>query len=286
MAVFRKKLLSEEKEQIAQALMNIGIVYEKQNKFEDAVSYFESYLKISLKLYEKATDNFNEGNKETQTSSKILLFNKKNLSEQQRSILKTYQIIGSCLYRHRKYEAAIFNYEKSLAISEKAPESEHNSDIYWNIDLNYFQLEKYDKALINYEKSLEISKKIFKTEEHFQIADTLTYIRLMHTYLEQYEKALFNYEKSLDIFSKLFPTKEHAVIASNLASIGLVYFQLKKYQNAFETYQKALEIKAKLKESDEILICKFQQSFHMLFHSSGHEHCFGPKSDPNSFQLC
>ena len=73
-----------------------------------------------------------------------------------------------------------------------------------NIASVYDNLGRYDEALENVKKSLAIKQKIFGTDENASIAGTLSKIGLICHKFCKYDEALVNYEKCLTICQNIF----------------------------------------------------------------------------------
>ena len=194
---------------------NIGDVYQRQGKFDDAMRYYKKALEIA--------DGENK--------------NLYNISTCQNNIGMVYVNKGN-------YDKALEHLEKSLEMRVKLYGQEDNNDIatsYYHIGMAYMYLQSYQKALDYYQKSLDIRKRIYG-DMHQEVANSVYSIGFLYFQQGNYEAALPMYEEAWMIYYKIYG-ESHPFLATCINGMGGIYARKKDYIKALDYYKRALSIR-------------------------------------------
>ena len=194
---------------------NIGDVYQRQGKFDDAMKYYKKALEIA------AGENKN-------------LY---NISTCQNNIGMVYMNKGN-------YDKALEHLEKSLEIRIELYGQKDNNDIatsYYHIGMAYMYLQSDQKALDYYQKSLDIRKRIYG-DMHQEVANSIYSIGFLYFQQGNYDAALPMYEEAWMIYNKIYG-ESHPFLATCTNGIGGIYARKKDYVKAREYYERALSIR-------------------------------------------
>ncbi len=229
------------------SLRYIGIVLKNQGKYEKALDYYFSSIKISEELY---SDNHND------------IKNKIGMSA-------SYNNIGNVYKEQGSYEKAIDYYQKSLEISEELNDKNGISNCYTNIGVVYSDYCNYDKSIEYYLKSLKIREELlienpndYRTKN--VISTCLNNIGVVHQNQGSYEKSIDYFMKALKIKEELQDKKGKSACYIN---IGLVYWSKGSYDKAIDYYLKSLKISEELLDKKGISYC--YTNIGVIYHHQG-----------------
>ncbi|ELR72408.1 hypothetical protein C900_01564 [Fulvivirga imtechensis AK7] len=212
MQFFEKALQQSKKdtEDQAAALNNLGLVFWNTGNYYEAKEYILQALNIRKKIY---------GN----THEKIAA---------------SYNDLGLV---STDEDAALENYEKSLAIYEKLYQSKEHRKIAQsktNIGIIYRQMEFYGDAQNHFNDALKIWQSLHP-EGHPNEGFILTNIGRTYQLLGDMDAAELHYGKALAIYKKHYGQK-HPEVASTYNLIGNIYNIRGKFEEAIGEYQRAL----------------------------------------------
>jgi tetratricopeptide (TPR) repeat protein len=243
-----RKIHTENDEDVADSLFNIGNIYDEWGKQDDALPYFEGALKLYRLL----------------------------LGDEDITVANCQQRLGAIYWVQKKVEKSLDSFCIALSICEKVVDDvEHLLlPIYKGLGDCYFSQEEYDKALDNFAFCLKIQKTELG-DDSIEMATTCNIIGLIYQKKEKplesinfHIKALQIYEKHRDkgskecIFSHIQLSK--ALLASgqcdnsisrlreclavyskdgdeNREEIAAVYHQLGIAQNKLVEYEEAID---------------------------------------------
>lgn len=195
-----------DKNGMASALINLGIVYNDLGNSTKALDCYER----SLTIFQDTGDSSGIAN---------------NLNN-----------IGRIYFEQKNYERAMEYYNKCLEIQKKIRSDNGISNSLNNIGQIYEAKGDYTKALEFYENSLSIREKIqFK----LGISGSLYDIAQIYFKQNQYTEALEYNKKSLAIREEIGDKKG---IASNLSSMGNIYLKQGKAALALENCHESLDL--------------------------------------------
>lgn len=247
-------------EEHTEALSEAGSFYSDLGKYNEALSFFEKALEISLKIFSEehpdiATiynnmglvyDSLGDYTKALEVHNKSLKIRLKIFGEEHSDVATSYNNIGLTYEAQHQYAKALIFLEKSLNIQLKVLGEIHpNVAIaYNNCGTIYYNQGLFFKALNFYEKALKVQLSIFG-EEHRDAATSYNNIGAIYFYFGDYVKTIEFYEKSLTILLKIYGMR-HPDTATINNNIGYVYDSQGDYAKALEFYEKSLSIRLEI----------------------------------------
>lgn len=171
---------------------------------------------------------------------------RRQYGEQSEWTATAYDNIGLSYAGQGKYDEALKQLAKALAIREKMPESDsiNLALSYNNMGTVYDQQGKYDKALEYYNKSLDF-RLATMGENHASLANVYNNIGETYCNQENYGKALEHFGKALAIKSKALGTEHHST-AITYNNMALAYTGQGDLPKALEYFGHALRIFVKV----------------------------------------
>jgi len=154
----------------------------------------------------------------------------------QRGLAQTYMQLGFLHDDIGRYDKALEQYEKSLAIRMELDEPRAIAIMNNNIGIIYKEQGRYPEALARYHKALEIaeSKDIYGPMEN-----AYNNIGIIQDDLKNYPEAIKYFTKALEIAKGLDNTIGAAGSYNNL---GIIYDKMGDYSNSLVLFQKALDL--------------------------------------------
>jgi tetratricopeptide (TPR) repeat protein len=197
-------------ERIASGLHNIGIVYYRQGRYEEALTHFRRSLAIKRE----------QGNRGRVANNLIS--------------------IGIVLERQGQYEKALQRYQESLAIDRELGNQENIADALNAIGTIHRYQGNYEKALAHFREALSTRREL---GDRRGIASILTNIGTVYQLQGRYEQALQHYEEALEIDRAL---QNRRGIASVLNNIGNIHRLQGRYEDALSSLREALSMRREL----------------------------------------
>lgn len=212
---------------------NIGLIYWKLGKNDEALEYYKKALAIAEKYV-----NINP-----------------------LPALPIYNNLGAFYDSQKNYKEALTNYKKVLDIldREKLLDTypEQSATLYNNMGIIYDNLKEFNDSLKYHLKALEMREK-FLGKNHPDTASSYNNIGCLYKKLIE-EKYIANSDASLDYtltflrkameIQERILGKEHPDTANSYNNIGSLYYAEQDYHKALEYFEKALKIyKEKLGE--------------------------------------
>lgn len=198
---------------VARGLFHVAVIYEKMGDFEKSLSTQYRVLAI-------------------QESEKDLY-----------SIASTTQTIGGSLFGVKRYEEAIQQYKKALAIFKDFDAKKDIANVNTSLGNAYVKLHQTAKANSHYQNALKIYKDI---NQNWGIALTLANIGFLYDDIKEYAIALEYHHQALEL-RKSMPGKSD--LARSFIAVGSGYKKLHNYARAKYfleiAYNKAKAINAK-----------------------------------------
>ncbi|MBK8807610.1 MAG: tetratricopeptide repeat protein [Bacteroidales bacterium] len=263
--------VSENNNDIANALNNTGIIFKEIGVYDSARYYHTK----ALKLYETLGNKFgaasslnNIGNVYLKKDNYLQALEfyqqslelKKQIGDEN-EIAATLLNIGDVYKKQNNYDKALALLTEALAMREKSKNKQTIAYTLNAIGNFYLQLKIYDKAREYYSKALNL-----RQEENDKVAIAATYgnIGTVHKDLENYDKALEYFQKSLDLRRELDNKEEMALSLNN---IGSLFWKQKKYKEALDYYKMSLELR--LKVGDRKAIANSYKNLGILYKDMG-----------------
>lgn len=175
---------------LADALNNIGFIFQKQGKISKALEYYHQSLKIQEKIKDK-----------------------KGISGTLNNIAFIYDLQDNTQY-------ALDYYHKSLEIKKEINDHKGVANVLNNIGRIYFFQGNLSRTLENYQNAIKIQEKIGDKKG---MANALNNIGVIYYNQKDIINALMYYQKSLLIYEQI---GDKAGLASSLNNIG--YIELTK----------------------------------------------------------
>lgn len=188
-------------------LLNLGVVYFEQKKFNKALQYYNEAFDIFKKI-------------DSKRSLEICFFN-----------------FGKLFGVTKKYKKSLKNYLNALEINKKINNKEKIGACYGDISILYGKMGDFDNSLNYGLKALEI-KKIFNKKD--RISSMLFNITLIYRYKGDYKNSL---KTSLELYkldSKIYKNDLDAISHSE-TEIGINYFYNKNYQKSIDVLLKSID---------------------------------------------
>jgi len=232
------------------SLSNIGSIYTKWGKFDEASRYFQQSLELSDDLSDKAwvhaymadmeIERANYGDALEYCHKAIQMFGEINEEIGESYIYHSYGRIYDALGRHEK---ALENFNLSSEIGLKYDLLADEGRVLISIGEVYQAWRKYDKALECYRQATQITE---------DLGDKLGYGCVLDS-IGKLQEELGNYEESIDTLQQSRQIFEEMGSLGNLSvalnHLGLVFQKTGNYKEATIYYQKSMQIK---KEVDDM----------------------------------
>lgn len=191
---------------IANALANVGAVYDNQGDYPKALDYYIQCLGMNEKMGNQIGNANTLGN------------------------------IGAIYMKQEEYSKALDYFMQGLEMNELVGDQHVTGTIIGQIGTIYLSQGDYLKALDYKTKSLEINELI---DNQIGIANALQDIGIIHSKQEEFVKALDYYLQSLEINKKM---GDQGQISSSLTSIGVLYLHQGDYPKALSYCQSGFEL--------------------------------------------
>ncbi len=196
--------------EIANTLVNIGVVYKKQGYYDKSLDYYEK----AVHIYEKQEHPI------------------------QRKLGNTYSNMANIFTLQKDKAKAEIYYQKAIDLYQQDSLKNRDliSSIYNNLGILYNQFHEPEKSIDNYEKSLSIKK---KTSARLYV----TYGNLANAYqsIHQFEVSEKYLKKAIEnIIGNYGPNSYH--LAINYMNYGILKMQLNQYQEAENLFRESLKL--------------------------------------------
>lgn len=191
----------------------LGWSKKNQNKYEEAIAYYEKSLEIKEKV----------------------------LPENHPSFIVFYNDIGSVYEKMNEYSKALLYYEAGLKIQSETESSNYYilANSCSKIGSIYEKLEDYQKAIEFHELAVKLRQKL--TSDKYQTAYSYNNIGSVYEKMGEYDKALSSHQKALELQQKLLPPN-HPDMGQSYSNIGYVYSKMGQYTTAHRYNQLAVDI--------------------------------------------
>jgi len=249
--VERIGISSGNKDLIAQAYLNRGLLFFNQSDYSSALEY---YGKAEALCHES-------GNRKMQakiyTNTAIICYYQGNLEKAREYFSKTMTVAlemgddellsGSYINQGRvaqyagDIQLAVDNYQKAIEVSTRINDENGIVICYQNIGSIWFNSSNFVRALEAYQESLQ---RALKLGDQSNISKDYHNMGEVYAFLGDYEVAINYYIQSAQIKKQL---NDLQGMASVYSSIGGLNYQRGEYRQALVYHQKALDIDLKLK---------------------------------------
>lgn len=237
------------KKGIANAIINIGVVFWNRAEFEIALSHFAQALKITQQINNK------KGTAICFNNIGLVYWSKGNYEKAVENILKAFKLweeigdksgigmgnlnIGNIYLNQENDEMAMEYYQKALKIADQNNDKILQSVSLNNLGVAHGNLGKLEKALQYHLKAKKLYEEL---GDQKSVGMSYTNIGLIQYRQEKYTKALENLLKAMEINKSIGDIKGLAVVYNN---IGNTYARLEKYDEGLRYNTEALAIHKK-----------------------------------------
>lgn len=194
----------------AHARKTIGVIYQLQGNYSQALEYFLS----ALKIYEKAKN--------------------------EKGIAQTLHNVGVIYQNQQKFAEASRYYAQALQIDQKTGDKRGEAGTLNNLGDIFYQQDKLAEAIAYYQKSLKIRQDL---QDESGVAVSLKNIGLVRYDESDYKQALTYFFQSLQTDEK---SGNSAGTAATLDNIAETYLKLEKIDSAKIYGQRSMEIAEKI----------------------------------------
>ena len=188
-------------------LNNIGLVYDDQGRYEEALAYYQQALAIAREVGDRAEEG------------------------------TTLHNIGGVYHAQGRYEEALAYHQQALAIAREVGDRAGEGTTLTSIGLVYHAQGRYEEALGYYQQALAIRREV---GDRAGEGVTLNNIGGVYDNQGRYEEALEYYQQALAIAREVGDRAEEG---RSLNNIGGVYHAQGRYEEALEYLQQALAIR-------------------------------------------
>jgi two-component system, NarL family, sensor histidine kinase UhpB len=236
-----------------------AIIHYNKSEPRSALVYFQKCYgsvkkyRLDKQLEEATLNNISLMYDDLGNKDSTLFFALKAVEVQEKNHFKKmdsspYSTIGGILKENKKYPEALTYYQKALAISEKAKNTQNIAVVENQLGNLYDVWHKIDSAIIHYKRGLGNAR---KADYPLLQTDPLVNLGRMYTQKKQYAEAERYLKENDKLCRKLeSPTALH----TSCVSLGEFYIEQKKYGLAEKYYLEALKLAEKTESMEDIEI--------------------------------
>ena len=241
------------------SLYNLGLLYFKMGRYDDALPLFRKTLDIRKRVLDEQDPRYavsvntlavvytemGRFDKALPLSLQSCMLTKKIWGEGHPRHASSVNNLAALYRKMGQYDQALLLYKQALAIKKKVLGEAHAdyAGSVNNLAYLYNVMGQYEKALPLYEQALFIQKKALG-EAHPAYASTLNNLAYLYNNIGQYEKALPLYEQALAIEQKTVG-EAHPDYALTLNNLSNMYSNWGRYDKALPLQQQAILIQKK-----------------------------------------
>jgi len=229
----------------AVSLANFGLLYQSQNKYDEAIKSFQLALTINTELKNSGGIASNSENlaglyRTQQDFDQAEQFYQKALSVYQSSKLTAKQIeihtaLGSLYQAKQESELALAEYEKALALNQATPNKRFSAGLYSNMGILAQQKNELDRAEEYFNQSLTLYQAI---ENPQGTADQYSNLAILTRSRKQFEQSETLHLKAIALYEAV---ENKQALTSQYTNLGFLYTAWNKKETACEYWQKSLK---------------------------------------------
>jgi tetratricopeptide (TPR) repeat protein len=225
----------------ADALNNLGFLFQKIGDYAQAESLLQEALRIRQKVL---------GPEHPDTASSL------------NSLAELYQDVGE----YAKAEPLL---QQALRICQKVLGSEHPDTVenLNNLASLYQHMGEYVKAEPLYQETLRIRQKVLGPQ-HLDTAESLNNLASLYQHMGEYVKAEPLYQEALRVCQKVLGS-EHPDTAQGLTNLATLYLNMGEYAKAEPLLQEALRIRRKVLGPEDHYTATSLNNLALLFRRTG-----------------
>lgn len=217
---------------MANALMDIGVVYFEQSQLDSAIVFYTQSLEKSKELNDTLLQSktllnigmvyTSIGRYDDAMQNYFAAIERFEHFDDKKGVAICYLSIGSIQRRLKSPERAVDSYQKALNMFVQLDDERGQSACYNNLGIAYDELKDYEKALAYYKKALAIYEKRGKKRS---IARMHSNIAVLYEEIKDYEKAIESLQKAMALSQEINSRRNLAGTHINLAGIYLSMIQ-------------------------------------------------------------
>ncbi|MET0647687.1 MAG: CHAT domain-containing protein [Pyrinomonadaceae bacterium] len=246
---------SGERAALGDALYNIGVVYNRQNRAAQALDSLQQSLAVFEEIGDKkalarglhhvALIHRQQGRLE----QALAHFNRSlALGEEcgdKRQIALALHNIGIIHKSQGRHDLALGFQQRSLALAEAIGDRTVVRDVFNSIGNVYQAQGLYEQALDYYKRSRVLSEEI---RDKAGVARAVYNIGAVYNFQGRYAEALSCFQESIRLGEELGAAADKRDLAYNFHSLGRLYNSQGRYEQALEYYHKSLKIREEVND--------------------------------------
>lgn len=235
---------------ISESTMYKGNIYKDISKYDVALNYYFSALKLANTISNKeltatiltqiATIYYLQSKYNEAEENYLLALEFRIDTKNNEEIVNIYKSIGNVFYSKGIYNEALNNYIKALDIAKEIGYKYYEASIYNNIGNIYYSQKNTAEALNNYNAALKIRK---ETKDKYGIASSYNNIGCIYVLKGDYTSALEKFYAAQKIAEEI---NNDLLVAYSCANMGQIYQLQNMNQAAISNYETALKINKKI----------------------------------------
>ena len=244
-----------ERAALGDALRNIGLIYNNQNRPAQAMDFFQKSLAVFEEVGDKkaiARGLHNIGllhRLQGRLDQALVYFNRGlALAEEcgdKRVTAMALNGIGVVHKAQGRNELALEFYQRSRKLAEEINDRVVARDVSSSIGNVYQAQGFYKQALDNYRRSRALSEEI---GDRTGVARAAYNIGAVYNFQGRYAEALACFQESIKIGEELGAAADKRDLAYNFHSLGRLYWSQGRYEQSLEYYHKALKIREEVND--------------------------------------
>ncbi len=228
----------------AVSLANFGLLYQSQNKFDDAIKSFELALSINTELDNqdgiasnsenlaglyRAKKDFDQAEKYYQKA--LGVYQTTKLTAKQ---IEIYSALGSLYQSQQQSELALAEYEKALLLNQANPNKRFSAGLYSNMGILAQQKNELERAEEYFNQSLTLFQ---ETENPQGTADQYSNLAILARSRKQFGQSEALHLKAIALYEAV---DNKQALTSQYTNLGFLYTAWNKTETACEYWQKSL----------------------------------------------
>ncbi|MDJ1169769.1 tetratricopeptide repeat protein [Roseofilum sp. BLCC_M154] len=221
---------------LADSLMVLGLAYQSQKDYEQAISYYQKALELFQQIRNRS------------------------------SIADSFLGLGLTYNSQGDYGQAISYYQKALEIYQQIGKHSGSADCLGNLGNVYSSQGDYGQAISYYQQSLKIFQQI---GDRYWIATSLRDLGLAYIISQgDCQQAISYFQQSLEIFQEIGEYSDPA-LSLTLIGLGLAYISQGDCQQGISNLQKGLKIFQEIGNYSGVILAFSFYALGLAYHSQG-----------------
>jgi serine phosphatase RsbU (regulator of sigma subunit)/Tfp pilus assembly protein PilF len=217
------------KNDMAQLLNNVGVVYKNAGEYDKAIEYYQENLRIQEEfgsIMNMARGHANIGN--------VYFYFGLDYNKALEYYNTSLELFRQYAEKYSEYEEAVIEGKNGMATN------------YLNIGMVYKEMNNMGMAIDNYRKALRIFREI---DDKPGIANTQNQMGLVYLEGGSYDDALSASMNALNLYREIGNRKE---VAATLKNVGNIYYRWGRYEQALDYFNQSLALNQELNLKKEI----------------------------------